>query len=639
MLSPIDLPTLEPEPPLESLEKDSDLPAYRYARALAETARSASSDRIKGFKRNWEFLLGRNQWAKPASSSAAALDQWSFRGVVNWLFATVKTKAAMIVGASSDIVCDPLDDQSSYFDRLLVKSSIEHELERVHFRQVKEDAYLWGSTCGVGIAMWTARPDQLTGTMALNLGAVKASEFYRDPSADSITSKECRFVVWDPELDMSTVRQMWPSKAHKVKPEIRQVTGGFTYKPDKTDDNLIYGTSGEFVVDQQNVLRSRKAKVTFVWIRDESVVEDLHSVIIKEAQPGIQCVSCDSIHEASEELSTESPCPVCGGDMQPVEIPAQTEQNRIFRRAYPYGRLIVYSGETLLYDGENPYEIETVFPFAVYHHDRIPGDFYGSNDVAMLESLQDAQNRTVGELIDYVRLGVNGPFEYAVGCKSYTDMGNGPAERHPVPDHLFGKARFVTPDGFNVQAWSALHSALDMHFQIVGGLGSIGFSQTSSPPISATEAELANARLSDRMKGHAQGFSDFCSEVASIGYQMMKQFYSAPMTIPVTMPDSEIKSIAVEVQKLPKVNVRVVVAAEQTAKDKLMGQNVAGFAASGGMESPYADIVLESFGLAPARIKELMQRRALQQELGVPTSPMMPEPTGGGVPNAQLLAP
>jgi hypothetical protein len=48
---------------------------------------------------------------------------------------------------------------------------------------------------------------------------------------------------------MSTIRQMWP-QVHKVKPEIRQVTGGFTYKPDRTDDNLIYGTP-KFVVDNR----------------------------------------------------------------------------------------------------------------------------------------------------------------------------------------------------------------------------------------------------------------------------------------------------------------------------------------------------------------------------------------------------
>ena len=610
----------------EPMKKDADLPGYRYAKALCETARSAAGTRVKGFQRNWDFLMGKNQWQGAATSSAQALDQWAFRGVVNWTFSTVKTKSAMITGSPTDIFCEPLDDQSSYYDRLLVKSSIEHELTRLRFKQVKEDVYLWGSVTGVGIAMVTTKPDPLTGVMALSMMPVKSSEFFRDPSADCITSPDCRFVVWEPELDMSTIRKMWPSKIGQVKPETRQVTGGFTYKADSTDDNLIYGTSGEFVVDQQNTLRSRKAKVSFVWVKDESIIEDLNEIVLKGPQEGYRCISCEAIHEPDSMpggLYEGSPCPMCGGDMETAQIPAKTRQETVIRRAYPYGRLIVYSGDTLLFDGENPYELENVFPFAVYHHERIPGDFYGSNDVVLLESLQDAQNRTIGQIIDYVRLAVNGPFEYAVGCKSYTEMGNGPAERHPVPDHLFGKARFVTPDGFNVQAWSALHSAIEHQFQIVSGLASLGLGQTSSPPISATEAEIANSRLSDRMKGHANAFSTFCTDTAEIVYQMMIQHYSDPRTIAVTMPDSEIKSVEMEFQKLPKVRVRVEINTQEAVKDKLLGQNLAAFATPGpngqsGLDSPYADIVLEAFGVPANRIKELLARRGLHQQISPP---------------------
>lgn len=615
---------------------DQEQAGYRYAKALCETARGASSERTKSFKKNWDFLLGKDQWSAAITSAARQIDQWAFKGVVNWTYSTVKTKAAMVCGAPTEIFCEPLDDGSSYYDRLLAKSTIEHELTRLRFIQVKEDAYLWGSTSGVGISMVTAKPDSLTGTMALALLPIRSDQFYRDPSADSITSPDCRFVVWEPELDMSTVRKMWPSKASQVKTNPRQVTGGWTYRTEQTADNLVYGNAGEFFVDSTNTLNSRKANVSFVWIRDESVVEDLQQVMLKDAGPGYQCVSCDAMYEEGA-AEASAPCPLCGGDMENITIPPKIQENTIIRRRYPYGRLIVYSGATLLFDGENPYELEHVFPFAVYHHDRVPGDFYGTNDVDLLRSLQEAENTVLSMGVDGVVLSMFGPFEYPVGCKSYTDLGNGPKERHPVPDHLSGKARFVPSGAADMNLWHGVLQAIQYQFSVSSGLSGPSLGQVSSPPISATEAEISNARLSDRMKGHAQAFSAYCSDLASIVWALMQQLYEAPMTIPVRMPDSELKSIAVEVQSLPKMRIRVEINTQEAIKDKLLGQNLAGFVSQGGMDSPHADIVLEAFGVPPTRIKELLARRGLQQEIapgtpaGPPAAPPQPQMQGGPI--------
>ena len=112
---------------------DKDLPAYRYARALCETARASAAQKTKTFKQSWDFFLGRDQWSTPGSTAAQQLDSWAFKGVVNWCFATIKTKAAMITSAPADIFCDPLDDESTYYDRLLVMCVIEDDLARLYF--------------------------------------------------------------------------------------------------------------------------------------------------------------------------------------------------------------------------------------------------------------------------------------------------------------------------------------------------------------------------------------------------------------------------------------------------------------------------------------------------------------------------
>lgn len=625
-----------PEPPAA----DKDQPGYQYAKALCETARRARGERT--FKNNWDYLLGKGHWRSASTVAAQQIDAWAFKGIVNWTYATIKTKAAMITSAPSEIFCDPLDEESSCYDRLLVKSAIEDSFKRVKADQVKYDAYMWGSVTGVGVSMWSMKPDSLTGAMGTCLTPISTQDFYCDPSADSITSPDCRYVVWEPLLDMSTIRQMWPSKADMVKPDTRQISSTWDYKSGSQDQSMIYGTAGEYSVDRTN-LNARKARTAFVWIRDESITEDLQRVVLKDQTEGYQCVSCSNTFEAGayQDLNGSSPCPLCGGDMENVQIPAQVQENKVIRRTYPYGRLIVYSGQTLLFDGENPYEIEQVFPFAVYHHDRIPGEFLGQNDVSLLQSLQEAENTVLSMGVDGVVLSMFGPFEYPVSCKSYTDLGNGPKERHPVPDHLAGKARFVRSEGADMQLWNGVLANIEHQFQIVSGLAQLGLGQTSSPPISATEAEIANARLSDRMKGHAQAFSAYLSELADIGLQIEKQAARierdrlsqvggeyAGVGIGIQMPDSELKSVLVEFDKLPNVHVRVEVNTTEAIRDKLKGQNsVPIFTNPAIMASPFLGTILAGIGYTPNEIREIEEKRGLQQELNpaVPLAPPMPE--------------
>ena len=84
MADPLDIPSVKSVEETDSLQQDKDLPGYRYARALAETARSAAGDRVKSFKSNWDYFQGRNHWPAAATTAAAALDAWAFKGVVNW---------------------------------------------------------------------------------------------------------------------------------------------------------------------------------------------------------------------------------------------------------------------------------------------------------------------------------------------------------------------------------------------------------------------------------------------------------------------------------------------------------------------------------------------------------------------------
>jgi hypothetical protein len=615
---------------------DTSFPAYRYAKTLVDAATGAQK---KDFDTNWNTFLGRYNWTSPASSGAKILSDWCFKGVVNWTYSTIKTKAAMILGAPTQVHAEPMDDQSTYYDRLLVKSATEHLLKSVRFDDVRRDAFISGSVTGVGVSMWQYRADSITGAWKLVAVPINTGEFFKDPAADSITSPDCRYVVWSPLMEMSRVREIFLGKSKDVKPDVgTQTPSGVTYTT-PNDSNLLYGT-GQTIKDPQRNPATQKARVHFVWIKDESLIEEMRDVLISEPEPGYTCTSCGNTYSQDSFEGPADTCPMCDQPLENVTIPPKMRTDRTIRKAYPYGRLIVYSGDVLLFDGQNPCELESVFPFAVYHHDRIPGNFLGVNDVDLLFPLQDAQNRTVGQIIDSTRLTLNGVFVYPISAKSFTDMGVAPGERHPTPDHLTDKPRWVTPTTNIAIAQLAL-GAIKEQFIIVSGLGGPSLGEVSSPPISATEAEISNARLSDRMKAHGREFATYCSDFAEIGRQLAIQFYGGEeQSISVAMPDSSLKDVTIEWQKLPNVRVRVSVNQSEAIRDKQIGQNITIGMQNGILDSPYAELYLELVGATPSQIKEVMDRKALHQELmgGAPPAPPQaaPPPMGlvqGGMPN------
>lgn len=612
-------------------EPDTKQPGWLYGDALSRTLRSQADPWISKFRGYWDYLLGKDHWPNAITTTARRQAEWSFRGVINDMYAVIDTKTSIITGSKSSVTVKPRGD-STELQRLQIKAVIEDEMDRVGHQRIKKDVYQWGSATGLGVAMWTKRPDSITGDEELVLQSLNPAEVF----CDSDCFETANVWVWYPLLKMSQWRKMWPEDSKRIKTDLNQtsVPSGVTNKPDNTDENLIYGNAGEYSVDTHGI-KERKARGAFIWIKDpDSVIEELRETVIREAMPGLRCVSCGYIFDPDsmpDGLTQDFQCPNCAGDLESVMIPPKTKTDKIVQRAYPYGRLIVISGETLLYDGENPYEVEEVFPGAAYHHYRVPGTLYGAGDVALLKSLQEETDATVGQIIDYVRLCVNGPFIYPMGFKSISQLGNGPGERHPGPDQAGWLPQFVTPNGFNVQAYAALIGTLERHFLTVSGVGDLS-GAPSSPAISATEVEVTANRTSNRMKGHAGEFGLFLSRLGSIQYQLMKQVYTTKR-VNLSFAPTHLQSVEIQMQDLPdNVSVTIDLSLEAAQMDKLQKQVLQGFIAQGGLQHPDADLLLETFGASPTTIKELMSRKSLRQEQGIPepNAPPMGEPATTG---------
>jgi DNA-directed RNA polymerase subunit RPC12/RpoP len=630
--------------PTESSTPDTQLPGYKYGRALAEAARSAAYPFTRTFKNNWDFLIGKDHWRIPATAAAMALDEWTCKSVRNYLFAVVDDKAASVSAGDPSVIVEPMDEKTTYYQRLLISSAIEHELKRLNARKVARNVYLWGSACGIGVSMMTTKPDPVTGSMGIKLTAIDPSEFFPDPSADSLET--CRYVVWEPLLDMSVIRELFESKAAYVKPEFQSVSGqpsGITYKPSSTDDNLIYGPAHEFVVDSGSMLKIRKARTCFIWIRDEdSLIRELRQTVLRQGTEGYKCSECGVVHEDGStdyELTADHACPMCGGDLSRVEIPSDVRNEFVMRRKYPFGRLIVYSGATLLYDGPNPHEIDQVFPFAVYPHYDVPsGSFWKVGDVSLLRSVQGVADVTMGQVVDYVRLAANGPIIVPIGEPAFIKLGNAPNQIIPMKPQNCSLPRYMTPTNFNVQAVDLLERMLQRDFQVVSGRTDPVAGMPSAFPLSSEQAVGQQQSFSSRIGAHRRRMDDYESTVASIVWQLMQQHYEDPMTVGVTMPNSELQSVQMEVQTLPRdVRVRVSTSLEKMHADKNVGQNLTMMLQSGIIPPQVAQTMLDVFlplvVKDPEVARQVMERINIDKEIN-PQGPQAPQPMGG--PNAQL---
>jgi hypothetical protein len=613
-----------------AVQPDKDLAGYKYARALSEQARSSAAKFTSTFKKNWDFLFGKDHFQVPATAQAIVQDEWRTKSTDNLLFALVDDKAAIIGKSELAIHVEDLDDKTTYWQRLLIAERMKQEMERLKWRRVRDDLFLQGSATGIGAVLTSVKPDPLTGDMQIVSRVLRSDEIFNDPEHDN--SHDAAFMVWEPTLPMSTLRAMFPSKAAQVKPDLQRVSGnipGVTYKSGSGDDNMIYGGAQEYVIDSQSQLKRRTAKTCFVWINDtDSIIEELKETVIREAVPGYQCTECSKYQDMDQVDLDSANCPDCGAPLVESMVPPKIQQNTEIRRAYPYGRLIVYSGDTLLYDGENPLDIEGCYPIAVYHHYRFPGYFYGWSDVALLWSNQIVRDVTVGQGVDYIRLGVNSPFEYPIEAIAYGKLTNGPNQPYPVPFRYCGAARRIPPDGFDVSAWQSVLQANERSFQLVGGRTDLVAGFAGSPPPSGVAVEATTAGYGSRVGAHVRRMEDAMSDWVNQVYQLLHQHDSSQKNVQVGMPNGERQTVPVSMADLPKnIRLRISISTEEMVKDKIAGQNMAKAGTEIPGLIPERDMLL-GLGISPQRVKEIEDQKNLEKELQA----MAPPPPMGAPP-------
>lgn len=628
-------------PPGSGPTDPEEAKSWRLGRALLESSREEARYRTSNFYEDWRFTLGENHWPAPQSYRSVLASRWQNRSVRNWTWATIDFKAAVLLDADPMIHVEPLDETSTFEQRQHISQAIRHELERLRWSEFVEDMVYDGAVCGKGLIHVRIKVDKLAEAQGMPMHEimferVDPQRFYPDPSATRL--KECRFVVYEPILDMSTIREIFPEKAHLITPTI--TTDLFRYQDSlgytRTDQDLVEGTSGaEYVYGRDGTIKQRRAEVAFIWIKDETLTQDIVSSVIKEGTMGFQCVNCGSQFEPEEaipvypevsgmtDMNGEAigrACPECGAEgMLPVDLPAVTETKMEMSRKYPFGRLIVLCGKVLLYDGPNPYDIDCVFPFVEYNHYRVPRRFWGYGDTALLKSSQRVVDKNMSQAVDALRLMANGVFERPSEAEAYDALGNQPGQQIPVPAPFCGLARYVTPNGFDRALFQLVDSLCMNDFQRVAGVSDVSTGIAPTPATSGVEVQARQRAASTRIGLHLKRLNAARSDLASICHQLMNQFYVGPRYFMDPMqamnPASNAQAIAFDYSQLPR-GVRVLVTADpdDIERDRQMGQNLAMTIQSGGLTNPmivpFLDIYLRAIGL-PRNMANEVQRRAM----------------------------
>lgn len=526
-------------------------------------------------------------------------------------------KTAVVTDATPRLRAEPLDESSTMEQREQAAQATRHDLERCHWQDIGEDLFITGSVNELGIAMLRMEQDKLSSEWKCAWDMVDQRRLYPDPAATRFYN--CDYVIYEPEISLAKIREYWPEKAHLIQPKKTQPVGQHITDNGvaRTAQEIINAPGTELAIDDKGDIRNRVADVAYLWIKSDELFEDTKKTISREAMQAAECQDC----MLRFEPGLTDTCPSCGSqNIAQVDVPEVSQEYTVITRKYPFGRLIITCQDTLLYDGPSQIELDCIFPFAVYTHYRDPRKIRGSSDLLLLKSNQQQADKNASRLFQAMALTGQGYLEIPTGEPGWQNATNEIGTKIPTKPENMGKTRWVTVQGYNVQLHSVADNSIFSDFQRISGQTDQAVSQMPSAPDSATEVQSRDAVKQSRMGRHLKEWTDTLSQMATMHWQAMCQYYVGPRPFMFTQNGSQFESIVLDVSTMPRnIRIRVEVDVDSAQRDKNLGQNLIAFIQSGGMDSPYAKQMLQLLGAPEAIVNELIATRDMfmQQQMAL----------------------
>lgn len=522
-------------------------------------------------------MVGEQHWPTPTNQYHMTRDEWKAKTVRNRLWRTINFKAAVVLDATPTLHAEPMSVDADTEVLELSEQIMNHELKRGNWQRIRRDIFLDGAVNGKGIAHVYTWKDPLSGEVRVCAEKCDLKRFSVDPSATTLT--DARYITYKPSMDVSRLAQIFDAEtAKKVKassgPAVGTMPSGESSLT-RSENEMIFGPSGDVVIGKDGVIRERKADVAFIWIKDyESLKIEIEQITMPDG----------SFAQGKETKS----------------------------RAYPYGRLIVISGDTLLYDDVSPYELESVFPFAEYTHYRNTERFWSYGDTAHLKSNQMVADKTMAIALDGARKVIFGNLEVPIGADGYSNKGNTPDEVVAVPPELSGMAHYVRPENVNLAFLQFIDETNYRDFERDSGVSDVSAGTSPNAPTSGIEVQARQRAAATIIGQHLKEMNQFSSDFANIWFQIARQNYTGERNFGVTGPTSELQAISADMSLIPAgVVIRVEADPDEIERDHLEGQNIQALVASkllfDPMMVPFWHVLLPSYGIRPQKAREIQK--------------------------------
>jgi hypothetical protein len=466
--------------------KPEDKQAIELAKKLFDRAKKHRA-KYDGKWLDWYRMYRGKQWSDQRPS-------YRHSEVINLIFSNLQSQTALMTDSKPRIQYSPQDPSDSQFSEIIndvAASDWERNGWLMPLCEVILDAHLYG----LGMSQTCYRQDLDYGQGCATYESIDPLECYPDPDANQVNDRSmdmkssyfCRAYA----MNVDKLKAQYPDKAKFIGPDLDSI---WNAERTNIDKKIIYrdAQSGQLMTGNSNRSYDSQSNMTLkveVWVKDDTVIEEMVKSEMGETQ-------------------------------------------YLTRKKYPRGRKIVFSGNVLLEDSDNPYE-DGEFPYEKHINYLLPREYYGISELENLESPQKIFNKLVSGALDVLVLMGNPVWIIPTSSGIDVDTVTNRPGMILEPDNV--NHGIMRQEGVQLQPYVMnLITAMQNWFDTVGG--SMDITRGAKP--TGVSAASAISQLQDaaqtRVRNKMRYLDVYLKQVANHYLSRVMQFYDVQRVYSVT---------------------------------------------------------------------------------------------------------
>lgn len=418
--------------------------------------------------------------------------------VINLIFQNIQSTVPILTDSHPKFEFLPQEPQDYELSEIL-NDIAASDWQKNNWSMVETEVIYDGHIYGTGLSSLCFKQELNQGAGGLEYESSDPFYCFPDPSARDVNVRSTSFCYAEP-LDVAVIKKRYPKVAAFIKPDLVDLLKG-----SKTD---LGPTRFRSPVDN---------KVTLEGTSSQDYADKDMSLLV-------------TVYLKSDEFIEEEVLKKCDDG---------TEQKTYIQKLkWPGGRKIVYCGDVLCEDIDNPYD-DYEFPWHRFVNYILPREFWGMSEVEQLEGPQKIFNKLVCFALDVLTLMGNPVWK--VHAENGIDTDN-LVNRPGLVVEWDGEKEPKRESGVELQPFVLqLIDRMKEWFDQVGGAQDItrGVNPTGVTANSAIENLMNAAQTRVRQKGR-----NLDCYLQSLGQQYLSrvfQFYTAPQVFRLTGKDGVTK--------------------------------------------------------------------------------------------------